>query len=38
VPLSVTDWVVCAGIASSVLWADEARKLLARRSGTPVAG
>ncbi|HEX6127519.1 MAG TPA: cation-translocating P-type ATPase [Candidatus Limnocylindria bacterium] len=31
VPLSIADWVVCAGIASAVLWADEARKLLARR-------
>jgi magnesium-transporting ATPase (P-type) len=31
VPLGPGDWLACAAIASSVLWADELRKLLARR-------
>jgi len=31
VPLSLADWVVCVGIASTVLWADELRKVVARR-------
>jgi hypothetical protein len=30
VPLSLADWVVCVGIASTVLWADELRKVVAR--------
>ncbi|MCS6880896.1 MAG: cation-translocating P-type ATPase [Oscillochloridaceae bacterium] len=30
VPLSLNDWVVCVGVASSVLWLGEARKLIAR--------
>jgi magnesium-transporting ATPase (P-type) len=30
-PLSATDWLLCVGLASSVLWADEAKKLLDRR-------
>jgi magnesium-transporting ATPase (P-type) len=30
VPLSAGDWALCAGMASSVLWADEIRKLLLR--------
>jgi magnesium-transporting ATPase (P-type) len=29
-PLSLTDWLVCAGLASVVLWANEAKKLLQR--------
>jgi Ca2+-transporting ATPase len=29
-PLSLGDWLACAGLASVVLWADEARKLLTR--------
>jgi magnesium-transporting ATPase (P-type) len=29
-PLAPTDWVLCAGLASVVLWADEAKKLLER--------
>jgi Ca2+-transporting ATPase len=32
VPLNLGDWAVCAVMASSVLWADELRKLLVRRS------
>ncbi|HET8525171.1 MAG TPA: cation-translocating P-type ATPase [Actinomycetota bacterium] len=31
--LSGVDWLVCAGMASTVLWADELRKLLARSRG-----
>ncbi|MGH9132339.1 MAG: cation-translocating P-type ATPase [Ilumatobacteraceae bacterium] len=31
-PLSIGDWALCAGLASIVLWADEAKKLLSRRS------
>ena len=27
-PLSLTDWLVCAGLASVVLWANEGKKLL----------
>lgn len=29
-PLTGTDWLVCAGMASTVLWAEEVRKLVAR--------
>ena len=29
-PLSLTDWLACVGLASVVLWADEAKKLLER--------
>ena len=29
-PLSAGDWLVCTGLASVVLWADEAKKLLRR--------
>ena len=29
-PLSLADWLVCVGLASVVLWADEAKKLLER--------
>jgi magnesium-transporting ATPase (P-type) len=36
-PLSATDWLVCIGLASAVLWADEAKKLLGRRSLTRFA-
>ena len=32
-PLSAGDWALCAAIASSVLWFDELKKLLVRRSG-----
>ena len=28
--LSLADWVICAGLASGVLWADEARKVVLR--------
>jgi magnesium-transporting ATPase (P-type) len=31
VPLSPADWLACIALASSVLWAEELRKLLARR-------
>jgi len=30
-PLDLGDWFVCVGLASLVLWADEAKKLLQRR-------
>jgi Ca2+-transporting ATPase len=29
-PLAATEWLVCAGVASTVLWAYEARKLVIR--------
>jgi Ca2+-transporting ATPase len=29
-PLSAQDWVICVGLASVVLFADEAKKLLGR--------
>ena len=29
-PLTIGDWLVCAGLASIVLWADEGKKLLQR--------
>lgn len=34
------DWALCLGIASSVLWVDELRKLVVRaeRGGTPGGG
>ncbi|HET9457177.1 MAG TPA: cation-translocating P-type ATPase [Candidatus Limnocylindrales bacterium] len=31
VPLAATDWLLCTAAASSVLWADELRKLALRR-------
>jgi P-type Ca2+ transporter type 2C len=30
-PLSLIEWATCAGLASMVLWADEAKKLVGRR-------
>jgi magnesium-transporting ATPase (P-type) len=30
-PLSGADWAICVALGSAVLWADEARKLVARR-------
>ena len=30
-PLAFDDWLICVGLASVVLWADEAKKLLERR-------
>ena len=30
-PLSATDWLICIGLASAVLWATEAKKLIGRR-------
>jgi P-type Ca2+ transporter type 2C len=30
-PLGLDDWLICAGLASIVLWADEAKKLIERR-------
>jgi len=30
-PLPVDDWLICLGLASGVLWADEAKKLVERR-------
>jgi len=32
-PLSTDDWLICTALASVVLWADEAKKLLERRLG-----
>jgi calcium-translocating P-type ATPase len=32
-PLSARDWMICTGLASTVLWADELRKLVKRLSG-----
>jgi magnesium-transporting ATPase (P-type) len=29
-PLSASDWLICAALASSVLWAEELRKLIRR--------
>lgn len=31
-PLSLRDWALCVGLASTVLWADELRKLVRRRA------
>jgi hypothetical protein len=30
-PLGVDDWLICLGLASVVVWADEAKKLVRRR-------
>ncbi len=30
-PLALDDWLICLGLASVVLWADEAKKLVERR-------
>jgi magnesium-transporting ATPase (P-type) len=35
VPLSPQDWLLCAVMASSVLWVDELRKLVVRHSREP---
>jgi magnesium-transporting ATPase (P-type) len=35
VPLALTDWIVCVAVASTVLWAEEARKLVVRRATAP---
>ena len=29
-PLTLSDWLICVGLASLVLWADEAKKLVER--------
>jgi P-type Ca2+ transporter type 2C len=34
-PLTAGDWALCAALASSVLWADELKKLLLRRASRP---
>ena len=34
-PLGAEEWLICIGLASVVLWADEAKKLLERRLGRP---
>jgi P-type Ca2+ transporter type 2C len=31
-PLSFTDWLMCAGVASSILWLRELSKLATRRT------
>jgi Ca2+-transporting ATPase len=33
VPLSLADWLLCAGVASSVLWLRELSKLIVRNAG-----
>jgi hypothetical protein len=33
VSLSIEDWLICIGLASLVLWADEAKKLVERSLG-----
>jgi magnesium-transporting ATPase (P-type) len=30
-PLAFDEWLICLGLASIVLWADEAKKLIERR-------
>jgi Ca2+-transporting ATPase len=30
-PLGVRDWLICIGLASIVLWADEVKKVVQRR-------
>ena len=30
-PLALEEWLICLGLASVVLWADEAKKLAERR-------
>jgi magnesium-transporting ATPase (P-type) len=38
-PLTFGDWMICTGLASLVLWADEAKKLLGRwRRRSPPGG
>jgi P-type Ca2+ transporter type 2C len=32
--ISAVDWIVCVGVASCVLWVEEIRKIVSRRSGT----
>jgi potassium/sodium efflux P-type ATPase len=34
-PLTAGDWALCVAMASSVLWADELKKLLLRRASRP---
>ena len=29
-PLGIADWLICTGLASIVLWADELKKLVER--------
>jgi Ca2+-transporting ATPase len=38
VPLAAGDWVVCAAVASSVLWLRELSKLIAPGSSAPASG
>jgi magnesium-transporting ATPase (P-type) len=33
-PLGLDEWLLCVGLASAVLWADEGKKLLERRLRT----
>jgi Ca2+-transporting ATPase len=35
ISLSLTDWLVCAAVASSVLWLREADKLIVRAASRP---
>ena len=37
-PLGLEEWLICVGLSSVVLWADETKKLLERRLGRPRAG
>ena len=34
-PLTARNWLICIGLSSIVLWADEAKKLLERRNASP---
>jgi Ca2+-transporting ATPase len=38
VPLPIEDWLVCLGLASCVLWADELKKLVQRAQGRSTNG
>ena len=38
IPLGATEWFLCIALASIVLWADEARKLIGRRIGNAMPG
>lgn len=33
-PLGLGHWLICIGLASIVLWADEAKKLIGRKLGS----
>jgi hypothetical protein len=37
-PLGMNEWLLCLGLASIVLWADEVKKLIAHQSRNQRAG